>query len=630
MCGIAGIAKKDGSRPDEGALFRMSEAIKHRGPDGDALWAEQGIGLAHRRLAIIDLNETAAQPMQDSGGNYHIVFNGEIYNYRELREELEKHGAVFKTQSDTEVILEAYRAWDVGCLIRLKGMFAFALWDHCRGRLFIARDKIGKKPLYYSFTDSGDLIFASEIKAFAQVIKLKPSLTDLRLFIGLQYVPSPRTGFEGVQQVLPGCYGIWDGNCLEMSRYHEWDSPKTTDIKRSWIDLPDREIDDLIRTTLDQAVAVRQLASDVSVGAFLSGGIDSAAIVALASKHVTRPVQTFTMGFPQLHRDERREARAISEKFSTDHQEFEAKPEDLQSLVNDLTLHYDAPYADSSALPLWLLAKATADEIKVVLTGDGGDELFGGYRRYAVYDRAYQISRIPFAPLLAAGTSKLIAQMAHDPRFNRLSDVLETLRHEPRQAYGEMFCGAYFSTSWLKMFCQPEFLAETQKQDAVCYIAEIMRERKGLRTAMFFDLISYLPDDLNVKMDRATMRFGLEARSPFLDESMVSLALRLPLKQKVCHGKTKVALRRALAKILPADILERPKRGFQVPLAEWFRGPLGDFIHDKCLDPNSSLSSIFKPEAIKHLIEDNKKGNDHGNRLWMLLSLATWLERYPL
>ncbi len=630
MCGIAGIAKRDGSRPDERVLLRMSESLAHRGPDGDGFWLDAGIGLAHRRLAVIDLSETAAQPMQDRRGSYRLVFNGEIYNYRDLRQELEKHGSMFKTQSDTEVILEAYRAWDVGCLTKFRGMFAFALWDSCRGRLLLARDKIGKKPLFYSMTEAGDLIFASEIKALAPIIKLKSSLNDLRLFIGLQYVPTPRTGFAGVSQIRPGCYGLWDGKYFDLHKYHEWDSPKRVDAKKQWINLPDQEVDDLIRATLDQAVTIRQSAADVSVGAFLSGGIDSAAIVALASRHAIKPIQTFTMGFPQLHLDERREARVVSERFSTDHQEFEAKPEDLQSLIDELAFHYDAPYADSSALPLWLLAKATANEIKVVLTGDGGDELFGGYRRYAAYDRADRLNKIPFAALAAPIVSKFIARLAHDPRFDRFSDVLEAMRHEPKQAYGEMFCGAYFSTSWLSRVCQSDFIKTTQAQDAVCYISEAMNKRKGLRTAMFFDLTSYLPDDLNVKIDRATMRFGLEARAPFLDADMVSLALHLPLKQKIRHGKTKIALRRALAKILPTEIIDRPKRGFQVPLAEWFRGPLGNFIHDRCLDPDSELAKIFRPEAIKRLIEENKKGADHGNRLWMLLSLATWLERYPL
>ena len=614
MCGIAGIVTQNGTPPDEGLLWRMSDSIAHRGPDGQAVWTSPGVGFAHRRLAIIDLSEEAAQPMHGMSGRFTIVFNGEIYNYRELRANLESSGARFRTSSDTEAILEGYRIWGIDVLKKLRGMFAFALWDGERKELLLVRDRIGKKPLYVARTPSGDFSFASEMKALVPAVALKPELSDIRLFLGLQYVPSPRTGFAGVSQLLPGSYGIWKNGEWKEEKYHEWNS----ECRMSNVD-----IDETIRTKLDDAVKIRQLAADVPVGAFLSGGIDSAAVVAFASKHVSRPLQTFTMGFPELHMDERREARAIAKQFGTDHQEFEARPEHLQALVEELISHYDAPYADSSALPLWLLAQETAKEIKVVLTGDGGAELFGGYRANAAYANALQLSRIPGTDHLV----RFVGKSKQDPRFLRMAETIQALRANPGTAYGELFCGSYFGSLALHDTFDPEFLAQTDASDAVRFVGSQMAGA-GLQAAMHFDLTSYLPDDLNVKMDRATMRFGLEARAPFLDQELVQYALSLPLKQKVDHGKSKVALKRALKGIVPDDVLHRPKRGFQVPLAEWFRGPLRELVRSRCLDPELPLAKIVRKEAVERLIRDNDRGADHGNRLWMLLSLSTWLSKY--
>ncbi|MBI4138643.1 asparagine synthase (glutamine-hydrolyzing) [Candidatus Uhrbacteria bacterium] len=604
MCGIAGMVTKSGALPDEALLRRMSSAVAHRGPDGEGVWTSSGVGLAHRRLAIIDLSDRGAQPMHDARGEITIVFNGEIYNYRELKQELR---ADWKSDSDTEVILEGYRAWGDDVVKRLRGMFAFAIWDAPRKRLLLARDRIGKKPLFYARTTSGDFLFASEIKAFRGVRDLKPDWNAIRLFLGLQYVPSPRTGFEGVSQLEPGSIGILDASGWRTEKYHVWEREPGAGNR-------EQEIDREIRSRLDDAVKIRQLASDVSVGAFLSSGIDSAAVVAFASKHAERPLQTFTMGFPNAERDERDAARKIAEHFGTDHMDFEARPEHLLELIPTLVDHYDAPYADSSALPLWLLARETAKQIKVVLTGDGGDETFGGYRRYAAYQRALQM------PSAAAPLFELTGRVVHDPRFIRMADAVGT------HSYGELFCGSYFNTNGIQNLCTPEFLERTRESDAVAYVDA--HAGPSLQDALRFDLTSYLPDDLNVKMDRATMAFGLEARSPFLDQDLVSFARSLPLNQKVNHGKTKIALKRALHGIVPDWVLNRPKQGFQVPLAEWFRGPLEQTVRDVCLDPSSPLRSLMKQESIQKLLEENASGADHGNRLWMLMTLATWLENY--
>lgn len=604
MCGIAGIVTRDGSPPAEDLLRRMAERIAHRGPDGEGVWTSPGAGFAHRRLAIIDLSPSGSQPMHDASGGLTITFNGEIYNYRELRREI---GASWRSESDTEVILEGYKKWGDDVTTKLRGMFAFALWDADRRRLLLARDRIGKKPLFHATTVAGDLVFASEIKALVPAVPLVPDLSAIRLFLGLQYVPSPKTGFLGVEHLEPGCLAVWENGVFSVRRYHEWNV--------GTVERPAAETDRMICDLLDDAVKVRQLAADVPVGAFLSGGVDSAAVVAFASKHVPG-LETFTMGFASAAFDERAEAKAISEHFGTTHHEFEAKPDDLVALADDLVAHYDAPYADSSALPLWLLARETSKSINVVLTGDGGDETFGGYRRYVAYERALRLAGVPGA----AGAIRLVSKLKRDPRFARMADVVAS------RSYGEMFCGSYFASRDVADLCVPDFLERTSASDAVAFVAERMCGSSDLDAALRFDLTSYLPDDLNVKMDRATMRFGLEARAPFLDQNVVAFALSLPLNEKVNRGKTKVALKRAVRGIVPDDALDRPKRGFQVPLAEWFRGPLLDSLRERCL--LGPLLGIAKRDAVERLIEENRRGADHGNRLWMLYALSSWLTRY--
>jgi asparagine synthase (glutamine-hydrolysing) len=617
MCGIAGIVTKTGVPPSKEALLRMAGAIAHRGPDGEGVWVGSGVGFAHRRLAIIDLDHRADQPMMSADGRYTIVFNGEIYNYRELRSQLQ---ASWKTEGDTEVILEGYRAWGPAVADKLRGMFAFAIWDEERRQLCIARDKIGKKPLFYATTKDGDVAFASEIKALRSVVDLRPDVSDVRTFLGLQYVPTPRTGFIGVSQLPPGHSAIFERGSFTAHSYHNW--------SRESREMTDADVDDGIRSRLDEAVKLRMLAADVPVGAFLSGGVDSAAVVAYASTHVDA-LQTFTMGFagaPDM--DERNEAQEIAKRFNTKHHAFEAKPEDLLNLIDELVTHYDAPYADSSALPLWLLAKETSKQIKVVLTGDGGDETFGGYKRYVAYQQALELATMPLVGSVTAPASYWLGGMLHDPRFDRFGYMAEVMRSRPETAYGELFCGSYFNSRVLKDVCHPDFLQQTAKSDAVECVAQAMGNEASLDAALFFDLTSYLPDDLNVKMDRATMRFGLEARAPFLDQEMVQFALGLPLNQKVSRGKTKIALKRALKPVLPKEVLERKKRGFQVPLGAWFRGPLASLVKERCLDPKSPLTQIVRLDAVQRLIDENQKGADHGNRLWMLLALSSWLNTH--
>lgn len=614
MCGIAGLVSPHGTIPDDGLIRVMASKLAHRGPDGDGSIVAPGIGLGHRRLAIIDLSAAGEQPMHSSDGRFTIIYNGEIYNYKALRKELEGQGSRFRSQSDTETILELYRQQGPQCVRRLRGMFAFAIWDNEKQELFFARDRIGKKPFFYRTLQDGSFAFGSEIKAIRNLEPVTIDQRALRLFFGLQYVPTPLTGFQEIKSLPPGHRGFVRGHEVSIERYNfNWDdieAPSGTDVVTN------------IRTLLEQATKIR-LQADVPVGAFLSGGIDSAAVVAFASKHTTFPIRTFTMGFPNLGMDERAEAKAIAEYFHTDHYEFEATPADLSGLIDRVVAQFDAPYADSSALPVMLLSEQTAKQIKVVLTGDGGDELFGGYKRYAAFEQALMLSKIPG---VSAGIG-LASRFMNDPKIIRMAETSRAAVRDARRAYGELFTGSYFATRAARDLLKPDFYQSTMDADPVAFIADRMSYgRSPLESAMHFDLTSYLPDDLNVKMDRATSAFGLEARCPFLDQKMVKFALSLPLKDKVNYGKTKVALKRALQGILPPDVLNRKKRGFQVPLAEWFRGPLHDFWKERCLAPEGELATYINVKEAERYFSENEKGKDHGNRLYMLLSLATWLE----
>jgi asparagine synthase (glutamine-hydrolysing) len=613
MCGIAGIVTKDGAPPKEEDVAYMTDVLAHRGPDGRGVWIHQGVGLGHRRLAVVDLSDRGAQPMHSKDGRYTIAFNGEIYNYKELKKELESKGVRFYSDSDTEVLLEMYRAYGSDCVIRLRGMFAFVIWDADSRSLFFARDRVGKKPFFYRILSDGSFAFASEICALRHLAPVTPDPSAIRLYFGLQYIPSPMTGFREIASLEPGMFGIFNANDFRLTKYHVWDATVSREVGDS---------SNRIRELLDESVKMRMRA-DVSVGAFLSGGIDSTAIVGIARQYTDRPIRTFTMGFPSMTMDERKEARMTAERFGTDHQEFEAKPEDLMRMTQEIILKYGGPYADSSALPVMLLAKEVSKEIKVVLVGDGGDELFGGYRRYQAYRRALDIIRVPMTRRLVILTMRQISSAFHDPRFTRMADTVAVTAKDINRGYAELFCGSYLGTDAASRLLQPDFLAQQANHDPVQFIADRMGESgHPMERAMKFDFESYLADDLNVKMDRATMAYGLEARAPLLDQNLAEYALKLPLSERT--GKR--VLKRACADILSQDVINRPKKGFQVPLAEWFRGPLADFWKDRCLDPRSPIATYVRQDELARLFEENRLGADHGNRLWMMLALAIWLE----
>ncbi|MCW1891725.1 MAG: asparagine synthase (glutamine-hydrolyzing) [Candidatus Uhrbacteria bacterium] len=617
MCGIAGIVTKNGAPPGEGDVRCMTDALAHRGPDGGGVWIDAGIGLGHRRLAIIDLTDRASQPMRSGDGRWHVTYNGEIYNYIELRDICEKKGSTFRSTSDTEVVLEMFRHFGSECVKQFRGMFAFAIWDRDERKLFFARDRIGKKPFFYRTLTDGSFAFASEMCALRALEPVTIDEGAIRLFFGLQYVPSPYTGFTEISGLPAGSCGWVDHGSLRIASYHDWSEVST---------IPRGDVVQDIRALLDESVRIR-LRSDVTVGAFLSGGIDSTAMVAIAQQHLDRGMRTFTMGFPSIYMDERAEARKTAAYFGTDHQEFEARPEDLIQLAESMIALYGGPYADSSALPVMLLAREVAREVKVVLVGDGGDELFGGYRRYQAFQTAKNLSHIPGSASVLPLLLRATGAVRHDPRFARMAETVRATCSDANRAYGELFCGSYFGTKDANRVLQPDFLERQVNADPIAYIcAKMGKEGHPLARAMRFDLESYLADDLNPKMDRATMAYGLEARAPLLDQQLVAYALRLPVEDRLRYGQGKVALKRALKGLVPDEVLHRPKRGFQVPLAEWFRTRLDSYWKDRCLDPSSPLHAYVKPEEAARLFDENMRGTDHGNRLWMLLSLAVWLE----
>jgi len=617
MCGIAGIITHEGKPAERSRLVEMSGKIAHRGPDGDGIWVQDSVGFVHRRLAIVDLSESGAQPMASPDGRYHIVFNGEIYNYQELRHSLESRGERFVSTSDTEVLLRLFMREGEGVLKRIRGMFAFAIWDRDTEKLFFARDHIGKKPFYYRL-DQKEFSFASEISALLRNGDV-PDWQAIRSFFGLQYIPSPQTGFAEIKSLPPSSFGYLKRGELEIHLYTPVDrTPKLT--------LPFNEAAQQLRALLKESVELRLIA-DVPVGVFLSGGVDSSGIASIAAQASRGKIKTFTMGFPSLGFDERLQAKALAEKLGTEHHEFIAEPRQALEIIDALIPAYGGPYADSSAIPMWLLARETRHEVKAVLSGDGGDELFSGYRRYRYFRLADQLAHFHLSWLGIQASYGMYA-LKKDPRMKRFAATLAGLQHSPGNGYANLFTGSYFNQEDTRLLLRPEFLAETQAADATQFIANFFQQKLGLEGALDFDLRSYLPDDLNVKLDRATMAHAVEARCPILDERVVQFATHMPAKYTILHKEPKALLKSALYGIVPEEVFSRPKRGFQVPLSEWFRGSLRSAFVERCLSSDMKLLTICNEPFIRRLLKENDRGIDHGNRLWMLFSLSTWLELY--
>jgi len=628
MCGISGLVYQDPERPIERAVLeRMNAAIRHRGPDSDGFYIRPQIGLAMRRLAIVDL-QTGDQPLSNEDGTVWIVFNGEIYNYPTLRPELEKRGHTFRTHSDTEAIVHLYEEYGLDCVQHLRGMFAFAIWDERRKRLFIARDRLGKKPLYYGEHD-GALLFGSELKCLLQYpgFPREADLSAIHHYLTLQYVPDPLSALRHARKLPPAHRLVWEAGRITIDRY--WELPYVP----KWT-IPEAELREQVRDKITEAVRIR-LMSDVPLGAHLSGGIDSAIVVGLMAGMSDRPVKTFSIGFQEAAFNELHHARAVAEKFNTEHHEFIVEPAALEVLPQ-MVEHFDEPFADAAAIPTWYLSEMTRAHVTVALNGDGGDEAFGGYQRYYA-DPVADLYRLVPAALRHGLFDRLLRAVPVQSGKPVESSVATALHHLTRAAdlpVGASIVrwGSFFTEAEKHALYTDEMRASLQATPSHAILEDTYRHalaKSRLDRTMSTDTQNYLPGALLPKVDRMTMAHSLEARSPFLDHEVMELAARLPESLKVRGRQTKRILRELFADLLPASITRRGKMGFSVPLGLWFRGPLATPLREILLAKDARIFQYLRRTGIEGLFAQNAAGRaDHGKRLWALLNLEVWLQKY--
>lgn len=623
MCGIVGLFHFDRHRPlDRGLFFRQNDALSHRGPDDGGVYLHDGVALGHRRLSIIDV-AGGHQPMWDPELRLGIVFNGEIYNYRELRQHLEARGHHFRSHSDTEVILAGFREWGAACVEHFVGMFAFAILDRVERTLFLARDRLGKKPLFW-WRDDSRLIFASELKA----ILLDPSVprliepTAVLDFYAYGYVPGPGTIFRDVHQLPPGHTMLVGHHGVSQHQY--WDVDFSSVDEASNLQ---QNAQRLIETLTD-AVKLR-LRSDVPLGAFLSGGVDSSLVVALMAGQLDRPVETNTIGFTESEYDEREYARETAELYATQHHE-RVVAADAASLLDDLSWFYDQPFGDSSAIPTFRLCQATREQVTVALSGDGGDESFAGYRRY-IFALAEDEVRRRVPSVVRQGVvgplARLYPKADFLPRPLRAKATLTNVATSLERAY--------FLSLTQKTYprvLSRDFLRGVEGYDPYVHFERHL-SRAGTKDPLgrlqYVDLKTYLVDDILVKVDRASMAHALEVRVPLLDHRVVELAARMPTRYKLRGSETKVVLKAAAEKLLPKRILEREKRGFTVPLPEWFRGPLRETAEGVLFDRVGGYSGLVDTDGLRRLWYEHQLGiSNHATMLWQVLMFEAWARRY--
>ncbi len=652
MCGITGAVWTAAGRPlTDAELQRMVVAITHRGPDdagthqsgidtARSAAGAAGVALGFRRLSIIDL-VGGHQPMTDDTGRFWVVFNGEIYNYRELRDELRARGHSFRTTSDTEVLLESYKAWGVDCVQHFRGMFAFAIWD---GRkLFLARDRIGQKPLYLR-EESGRLLFASELKSLLQVDDaprdVDPAAIDDQLTY--HYVPAPRCIFRGYTKLPPGHLAVYEDGRLTTSRY--WLPPYdrvggsadglTIDPAETARWSPEQWRREL-RRRLTEAVRLR-LRSDVPLGAFLSGGIDSTIIVGLMQEILAeegaRPAMTFSIGFPVPEFDERDYARQAAEHLGTDHREMVVGP-DAAAILPRLAWHYDEPLSDPSAVPTTILSEFTRQHVTVALSGDGGDELFCGYDRYRAVRLAMQAAKLPgpLRSLLAASIWQRIPTSNRHRSFGRrVKRFIAAMAVPPERQYLR-WVGVFDAELRARLYT-PEFARAVGDHDSFEALERAYAQCPDsdmITRVMCVDLLTYLPGDILAKVDIASMAVGLEARSPFLDHHVAELAALMPLSLKQSATGGKRVLIETFSDLLPPSIRTRSKMGFGVPVAPWFRGELFNMLRDVLLDDRTAGRGYFRADELRRYVTEHESGRwDHGYRLWSLLMLELWMRQW--
>ncbi len=622
MCGISGIFYPAVPKPVDSARVRaMTDALAHRGPDGSGVWTAPGVGLGHRRLSIIDL-EGGAQPMLSADGGLAITYNGEIYNFREVRAELEARGHVFRTESDTEVILAAWRQWGVDCLSRLNGMFAFALYDRASDAFFLARDRMGVKPLFHAELADGALIFASELKGLLAhpLLRRAPSPQAIEDYLAFGYVPDDASILAGVKKLAAGHYLLIRRGHAVPAPIRWWDLDFLPNVKSS-----PEELTELMR----QAVRSRMIA-DVPLGAFLSGGVDSSAVVAFMAEASRSAVETCSIGFVEADHDETRYAALVATRFATRHRSRVVAADDF-ALIDTLATAFDEPFADASAIGAYRVSELARETVKVALSGDGADEAFAGYRRYRLFaaeERARQ--SLPAPALRALGALGAIYPKLHwAPRFLRARTTLQALGLSSEEAYADAVTVSNAQTR--SMLYSPEFASLLQGHRAENRYIDSMRNAPAddaLSRAQYADLKIWLPGDILTKVDRTSMAVSLEAREPLLDHRLVEFAARLPTASRLRGGKGKWLMRQALERHLPPEILRRPKMGFVTPISAWLRGPLAHAAASIGRESAVVEAGWFDHSAVARIAAEHRAGKaDHGRLLWQLLMLDKSLQR---
>ena len=617
MCGISGYVDASAPTPP-GVLERMGACLCHRGPDDEGLYRSPDgcTGLAFRRLAIIDVSAAGHQPMSSGAGDCWIVFNGEVYNYAELRPELEARGHVFRSKTDTEVVLRAYMEWGPRCVDRFIGMFAFAIWDAPRRRLFAARDRLGIKPLYYA-DRGGRLVFGSELKPLIVEGAAGGALdaTALGEFLARGYISAPRTVYAGVRALPPAHTLAWEAGTVTVERY--WDP-------LDWVGRRAPATDDVLADELDEMLrsAVRyRLISDVPLGAFLSGGVDSSLVVALMRAVSTADVRTFTVGFAERAVDESSHAAAVARHLGTVHTTMTVSEREAQAVVPLLPAMYDEPFADSSQIPTYLVSALTRRHVTVALSGDGGDELFAGYQNHQRVAELEPFWALPAPLRRAAGAlGRLIPG-------HRVGRRLSGLVADSPLAYAEEAWRLTAKADAERLM--PALAGIADSRDRAYDAARFARPGLGfLDRMMLSDLERYLPNDVLTKVDRASMSASLEARVPLLDHRVVQFALGLPLDAKWRHGRGKFLLRRVLSRYVPDALIDRPKQGFGVPLAGWLRGELRPTLEAHLAPDRLAVHGLLEPTAVGGLVDTFLRGGGGAESVWSLLVLQMWLERY--
>ena len=616
MCGVAGIVSL--GSPDGAEVRRMCGTMTHRGPDGEGYHDDGRAALGMCRLAIIDV-AGGDQPVYNEDRTVVAVCNGELYNYRELRADLQRRGHRFTSDGDAECLVHLYEEYGDDLVRRLRGMFAFAIWDVRRERLLLARDRVGKKPLYWR-SDATSLSFASELKSLVRDPAAQREVDPVALhhYLTYQYVPAPWSIYRGIRKLPPGCTLVWEQGVVTERRYWRLDfSPRT-------VTSPDEECRRL-RELLLEATGLRMV-SERPIGAFLSGGIDSSAVVAAMAQLSGERVRTFCIGFQDKRFDEREHARSVARRYDTDHNELVVTP-DLLDVLPTLAWHFDEPFADSSAIPSFYLARLCRTQVTVALNGDGGDEAFGGYRRYALMARTGWVT---LPPQLRRGVARfgsaLIAAGGERPPVRRAGRALEVLAEDrPSMRYARLM--SYFLPEQKHAVYTDAMREEVGHVDSYEILDEAFhasRADSDAGRAMDADVNTYLPGDLLPKVDITTMANSLEARSPFLDQELLQWAAGLPTRLKTRGGVTKYLLKRAVADWLPADLLNRPKMGFGVPMAHWLRTDLRELSHDVLTDATARSRGYFRPEAVATLLDEHETGLDHSTRIWSLIQFELW------